>query len=105
MDAAGWSFSRKHLCMASANQVMALSLHKDPTIPKVSHCSDLVLARVLTVLQRLIKPTLESGCRVVREGGLTHDVIGFKIYKNLLGLNAFSGFELGGEVQGWRGVG
>ena len=50
---------------------VAIQLHEDPTVLKASYCSDLMLARVLTVLQGLVEPALESGCGVIGEGDLT----------------------------------
>ena len=59
---------------------IAVQFHEDPTVPEVSYCSNLMLARVLTVLQGFVKPALESGCGVVGEGDLTRDGVDFKVY-------------------------
>ena len=59
---------------------VTIQLHEDPTVPKVSYCSDLVLAHVLTVLQGLVEPALESGRGVVGEGDLTCDGVDFEVY-------------------------
>ena len=58
---------------------IAIQFHEDSTIPKVSYCSDRMLACVLTVLQGLVEPALESGCGV-EERDLTCDGVGFEVY-------------------------
>ena len=59
---------------------IAVQFHEDPAVPEVSYCSDLMFARVLTVLQGFVKPALESGCGVAGEGDLTCDGVDFEVY-------------------------
>ena len=95
-----------HGCLCKPGDgLVTAQLHEYPTIPEMGHCPNPEFARVMAVLQGLVKLAFEGGSGVAGEWDLSSGMVAFEVHEDLTGPDPFSGFEPGREVWERGGVG